>query len=157
MNCRSCWICWSTWSAFGPETPPLLLVDESTAIPTAAIAARTSSSATKLAMRRRLAARAASRRSTAAAGGAAVPAYSGSRAGAGAYEVRGGAEHRSGLRDAGLLGGLGDPEVGELGDARLVGDEQVPRLDVAVHHTGAVGVVEAVAGVAHDVHGLLDL
>ena len=67
------------------------------------------------------------------------------------------AEHRADLGDARLLGRLGDAEVGELRDAHLLGDEQVARLHVAVHHAGAVRVVEPVAGVAHHAHGLVDL
>ena len=65
-------------------------------------------------------------------------------------QVRGRAEHRADLRDAGLLGRLRDPEVGELRHARLVRDQQVAGLHVAVDDARAVGVVEPVAGVAHD-------
>ncbi|GBD46670.1 hypothetical protein HRbin41_01500 [bacterium HR41] len=72
-------------------------------------------------------------------------------------EVGGGAEHRPDLRDAGLLGGLGDAEVGELGDAGGTRHKQVRGLDVAMDDPGAVRVVERKAGVAADRDGLLDI
>ena len=50
----------------------------------------------------------------------------------------------------GLLGRLGDAEVGELDDA-VVGAQQVAGLDVAVHDAVAVRVVEAAAGLRDDV------
>ena len=72
-------------------------------------------------------------------------------------EVRRGAEHRADLRDPGLLGRLRDPEVGELGGAHLLREQEVAGLHVAVHDSGAVRVVEAVAGVAHEPDRLVDV
>ena len=71
-------------------------------------------------------------------------------------QVGGGAEHRADLGDARLVGGAGDPEVGQL-DHVGVGDEQVAGLDVTVHDAVAVRVLEAPAGLGDDVQGLLDV
>ena len=45
---------------------------------------------------------------------------------------------------------LAMPKSASLVVAGLLGEQQVAGLHVAVHHAGAVGVVEPVAGVAHD-------
>ena len=66
------------------------------------------------------------------------------------------AEHRPDLRDARLVGGAGDAEIGEL-DHLGVGDEQIPGLDVAVDDPVAVGVVEAAARLGDDLHRLVHL
>ena len=71
-------------------------------------------------------------------------------------QVGGGAEHRADLGDAGLLGRLGDAEVGEL-DLALARAQQVAGLDVAVDHAVAVGVVQALARLLDDRDRLLDL
>ena len=70
-------------------------------------------------------------------------------------EVGGRPEHRADLGDARLVGGAGDPEVGELDHIRI-GHEQVARLDVPVHDAVAVRVVESAAGLGHHVDRLLD-
>ena len=70
-------------------------------------------------------------------------------------EVCGCTENRADLRDAGLLCGLRDAEVGELGGARIRRDQEVARLDVAMHHAGAVRVVQPVTGVGDDPHRLI--
>ena len=57
------------------------------------------------------------------------------------------------LRDLGVLGRLGDAEVGEL-DHALVAAQQVAGLDVAVDDAVAVGVVEPPAGLREDVDRL---
>ena len=64
-------------------------------------------------------------------------------------EVGGRAEHRSDLGDARLLGGLRDPEVGEL-DLAFAGTQQVAGLDVTVDDPVTVGVVEPLAGLFDD-------
>ena len=71
-------------------------------------------------------------------------------------EVRRGPEHRAHLGDARLIGGAGDPEVGEL-DHVGVRDEQVARLDVAVHDAVPMRVIESAAGLGDHVDGLVDL
>ena len=65
-------------------------------------------------------------------------------------------QHRPHLSDAGLLGRLGDSKVGELGRARVLGDQEVARLDVAMDHARTMRVVEALAGVGDHVHRVLD-
>uniref|UniRef100_A0A6J6A2L4 Unannotated protein n=1 Tax=freshwater metagenome TaxID=449393 RepID=A0A6J6A2L4_9ZZZZ len=71
-------------------------------------------------------------------------------------EVGGRAEHRADLRDRGLFAkGLGDSEVCELDDA-VARAQQVPRLDVAVDHAAAVGVVEPAACLREDSNRLGD-
>ena len=66
-------------------------------------------------------------------------------------DVQGGAHHDAGRGQVHVGGaGLGDAEVGDLGGA--VGhDQQVARLDVAVHDPGPVGGVQGAGGLGHDV------
>ena len=61
-------------------------------------------------------------------------------------EVGGGAEHGADLGDVGVLGRLGDAEVGELDLPAVAAAQQVAGLDVAVHDAVAVRVVEPAAG-----------
>ena len=71
-------------------------------------------------------------------------------------QVGGGADDRADLREPRLLGGPGDPEVGELDGhlgraaGRAADHHQVPRLDVAVDDPHPVGVLEAGAGLGGD-------
>jgi hypothetical protein len=71
-------------------------------------------------------------------------------------EVGGRAEHRPDLRDARLLGRLGDAEVREL-DLAFARAQQVARLDVAVHHAVTMRVVQALARLVDDRDRLVDL
>jgi hypothetical protein len=67
------------------------------------------------------------------------------------------AEHGADLGDVGLLGRLGDPEVGELDLPAVAAAEQVPGLDVPVHDAVAVRVREPAARLREDAHGVLGL
>ena len=70
-------------------------------------------------------------------------------------QVRGGAEHRAGLRDRGAVGRLRDAEVGQL-DLALLGAQQVAGLHVAVHDAVAVRVVQPPAGAVDEMERVLD-
>ena len=60
------------------------------------------------------------------------------------------AHHLAGGGQAEAVGGAGDPEVGDL-DPPARGDQQVGRLDVAVHDAGVVCGADRVGGLRHQV------
>ena len=68
-------------------------------------------------------------------------------------DVLGGTHHHPGLGHRGGVDGLGDAEVGQF---HLAGrcDEDVARLDVAVHQTGGVRDLECAAGLLQHVQGV---
>ena len=69
-------------------------------------------------------------------------------------QVGGGAEHGADLGDVGLLGRLGDAEVGEL-DHAVAAAQQVAGLDVAVDDLVAVRVGEPAARLGEDLDRLV--
>ena len=64
-------------------------------------------------------------------------------------EVRGGADQRAGDGEVRVLLGFRDAEVGEA-DRTVGGDQDVRRLDVAVHETVAMGAVEGTGEITAD-------
>ena len=66
-------------------------------------------------------------------------------------EVLGGAEHHPRAGERGVSGPVGDAEVGDL-DLPVWADQDVARLDVAVHDAGRVRDRQRFADLADDVH-----
>ncbi len=65
-------------------------------------------------------------------------------------DVLGGAHHHAGLGHRCRIDGLGDTEVGDL-DLPGGGDQDVARLDVAVHQAGRVGHLQGTPGLLEHV------
>ena len=69
--------------------------------------------------------------------------------------VSGGANPRANLGRQGGLN-LGYPEVGDL-DPAIIGNHDVGRLDIAMHHLVAVRMFERIKDIAHDANDLLEI